>query len=118
MKSHNYKAEEEIQYVYRRELIVNDITRNVNRLRFIQILSKRLKEDAGTQVYNSRFIFIADRGSGSLTCKRKSQGIISGKEILHREGAATNHPTKIPYGMQRLCYLSNTTALLSVAGQL
>ena len=29
------------RYVYRRELIVNDVTRNSNRLRFIQIPSKR-----------------------------------------------------------------------------
>ena len=42
-------------------LIVNEVTRNLNRLRFIQIPSKRLKKDAGTQVNNSAFILIADK---------------------------------------------------------
>ena len=53
-------------------LIFDDVTRklrrnrrvifaNVNRLRFIQIPSRRLKEDARTQVNNSTFIFISDK---------------------------------------------------------
>ena len=38
--------------------------KNVNRLRVIQIPSKGLKKDAGTQVNNSTFIFIADKVFG------------------------------------------------------
>ena len=50
-----------MSYVNQWGLIVNEVTRNLNRLRFIQIISKRLKKDAGTQVNNSTFIFIADK---------------------------------------------------------
>ena len=50
MERRNYKAVDEI------------IFGNVNRpLHFIQIPSKRLKKDTGTQVNNSTFIFIADK---------------------------------------------------------
>ena len=42
-------------------IIVNDVTRNLNRPRFIQIPSKRLKKDTGTQVNNSTFIFITGK---------------------------------------------------------
>ena len=51
-----------MRYVYRRDEMVNDVTRN--RLRFIQIPSKRLKKDTRTQVNNSTFIFIADKVFG------------------------------------------------------
>ena len=40
----------------------NDVTRN--RLRFIQVPSKRLKKDTRTQVNNSTFIFIAEKVFG------------------------------------------------------
>ena len=50
-----------MRYVNPWGLIVNEVTRNLNRLRFIQIPSKRLKKDAGTQVNNSTFTFIADK---------------------------------------------------------
>ena len=39
---------------------------NVNRLRFIQIPSKRLKKDTGTQVYKSTLICIAGKVFGFL----------------------------------------------------
>ena len=45
------------------------ITRN--RLRFIQISSKRLKKDTRTQVNNSTFIFIADKVFGFLVLDAK-----------------------------------------------
>ena len=46
------------------------VTRNLNRLGFIQIPSKRLKKDTGTQVNNNTFIFIADKAFGTpVACR-------------------------------------------------
>ena len=54
--------------------IVNDVTRN--HLHFIQISTKRLKKDTGTQVNNSTFIFIADKVFGFPVVFIRSLGLL------------------------------------------
>ena len=51
-------------FIYRRELIVNDVSRNLNRCFFIQIPSERHTKYTGTQVNTSIVIFIADKVFG------------------------------------------------------
>ena len=71
-------------YSNRRELIVNDVTRN--RLRFIQIPSKRLKKDTGTQVSNSTFVFIADKvfGFPVVKLRKKTQQSLKKPDVAAR----------------------------------